>query len=136
MDQVHEKNVDADLAADEPARPAANHHHSFHLHRQNSAQRSIVLDVEEARTETQADGQPWLGVGEASGSSESSNDVTIGGKEAAGASIADEALPVAEKDPFEVTWDGGDADPLCPRSINILRKWLIVGITCLGAACV
>lgn len=43
---------------------------------------------------------------------------------------------VPEKDPYEVTWDGGDADPLCPRSMGTARKWLIVFITCFGSACV
>ncbi|KAH6995307.1 major facilitator superfamily domain-containing protein [Ilyonectria destructans] len=33
-----------------------------------------------------------------------------------------------EKDPFDVDWDGGDDDPLCPRSFNKARKWLIVAI--------
>lgn len=47
-----------------------------------------------------------------------------------------EPSPVPEKDPFEVTWDGGDADPLCPRSMSTARKWLIVFITCFGSACV
>ncbi|CAK7271059.1 hypothetical protein SEPCBS57363_004421 [Sporothrix epigloea] len=44
-------------------------------------------------------------------------------------------LPLA-KDPFEAQWDGGDADPLCPRSIATTRKWLIVMITCIGCTCV
>ncbi|CAK7201111.1 hypothetical protein SEUCBS139899_003813 [Sporothrix eucalyptigena] len=47
-----------------------------------------------------------------------------------------EPSPVPAKDPFEVTWDGGDADPLCPRSMATARKWLIVFITCFGSACV
>lgn len=33
-----------------------------------------------------------------------------------------------EKDPFDVDWDGDDDDPLCPRSFNKARKWLIVAI--------
>ncbi|EPE03904.1 fluconazole resistance protein 1 [Ophiostoma piceae UAMH 11346] len=41
-----------------------------------------------------------------------------------------------EKDPFEVAWDGGDADPLCPRSMSTARKWLIVFVTCFGSSCV
>ena len=41
-----------------------------------------------------------------------------------------------EKDPFEVAWDGGDADPMCPRSMSTARKWLIVSITCFGSSCV
>ena len=41
-----------------------------------------------------------------------------------------------EKDPFEVGWDGGDQDPLCPRSMAEGRKWMIVLITCFGSLCV
>ena len=40
------------------------------------------------------------------------------------------------KDPFETTWEGGDADKMNPRSMPVLRKWLIVCITSLGSACV
>ncbi|ERS99880.1 hypothetical protein HMPREF1624_03247 [Sporothrix schenckii ATCC 58251] len=43
---------------------------------------------------------------------------------------------VAEKDPFEVIWDGGDADPMCPRSMPTARKWLLVFVTSFGSACV
>ena len=32
----------------------------------------------------------------------------------------------SEKDPFEVTWDSGHNDPLCPLGFNKARKWLIV----------
>lgn len=42
----------------------------------------------------------------------------------------------AEKDPFEVSWDGGDGDPLCPRSMPRAKKWLIVAITSFGSFCV
>ena len=42
----------------------------------------------------------------------------------------------AEKDPFEVVWDNGDADPSNPRSMPLWRKWLIVGITSFGSFCV
>ena len=41
-----------------------------------------------------------------------------------------------EKDSFEVHWDGGDADPLNPRSLSYTRKWLILGIVALSALCV
>jgi len=41
-----------------------------------------------------------------------------------------------ERDPYEVGWDGGDADPMCPRSMPTWRKWLIVGITSVGSFCV
>ncbi|RAL62557.1 hypothetical protein DID88_004407 [Monilinia fructigena] len=30
-----------------------------------------------------------------------------------------------EKDPFEVRFDGGDSDPMCPRSMAHGRKWLV-----------
>ncbi|KAI1104428.1 putative bicyclomycin resistance protein [Jackrogersella minutella] len=40
-----------------------------------------------------------------------------------------------EKDPFEVSWDGDD-DPLCPRSMSIVRKWLVVITVGLGSLCV
>lgn len=43
----------------------------------------------------------------------------------------------AEKiDPYEVRWEGGDSDPLNPRSMSLLRKWVIVGITSFGSLCV
>ncbi|KAF4467304.1 major facilitator superfamily transporter [Fusarium albosuccineum] len=41
-----------------------------------------------------------------------------------------------EKDPFEVGWENGDQDPLCPRSFNKLRKWIIVFIVSLASFCV
>ncbi len=41
-----------------------------------------------------------------------------------------------EKDPFEVGWDGGDNDPLCPRSFAKARKWLIVIIVSMASFCV
>ncbi|KAI1343822.1 MFS general substrate transporter [Xylariaceae sp. FL0016] len=43
--------------------------------------------------------------------------------------------PNSEKDPFEVSWDGDD-DPMCPRSMSIFRKWLIVVIVGMGSLCV
>ncbi|OTB04371.1 hypothetical protein M426DRAFT_58765 [Hypoxylon sp. CI-4A] len=45
--------------------------------------------------------------------------------------------PPVEKDPFEVAWDGDD-DPLCPRSMPIVRKWLVVitvGLGSIGVTC-
>jgi len=36
---------------------------------------------------------------------------------------------------FEVSWDD-DKDPLCPRSMSTLRKWMIVSIACMGSLCV
>ncbi|KAJ4419745.1 hypothetical protein N0V82_004788, partial [Gnomoniopsis sp. IMI 355080] len=39
-------------------------------------------------------------------------------------------------DPFEVGFDGGDADPWCPRSLPTPRKWLIVTMASAGSFCV
>jgi len=41
-----------------------------------------------------------------------------------------------EKDPYEVGWEGGDADPLCPRSFSHKRKWLIAIIVSHVSLCV
>lgn len=41
-----------------------------------------------------------------------------------------------QMDPFEVGWDGGDDDPMNPRSMPKWRKWVIVGITSFGSLCV
>ncbi|TEA15935.1 Efflux pump atB [Colletotrichum sidae] len=41
-----------------------------------------------------------------------------------------------EKDPFEVSFDGGDSDPMCPRSMGNLRKWAIVSIVSTASFCV
>ncbi|CVL12698.1 hypothetical protein FPRO06_08449 [Fusarium proliferatum] len=41
-----------------------------------------------------------------------------------------------EKDPFEVGWDGGDNDILCPRSFHKTKKWLIIIIVSSGSLCV
>lgn len=43
--------------------------------------------------------------------------------------------PQDEKDPFEVAWDG-DNDPSCPRSMSIVRKWLVVITVGMGSLCV
>ncbi|KAI1411776.1 putative bicyclomycin resistance protein [Hypoxylon sp. FL1857] len=43
--------------------------------------------------------------------------------------------PQAEKDPFEVSWDGDD-DPLNPRRISNVRKWLMVITVGMGSLCV
>ncbi|KJZ78482.1 hypothetical protein HIM_01873 [Hirsutella minnesotensis 3608] len=51
-------------------------------------------------------------------------------------SSADEASTFQEKEPFEVEWDGGDADPLNPRSFTKGRKWLIVCIVSIVSLCV
>lgn len=37
---------------------------------------------------------------------------------------------------FEVKFEGGDSDPDCPRSMGILRKWLIILIVSGGSFCV
>ncbi|KAG8423743.1 hypothetical protein J3458_000609 [Metarhizium acridum] len=42
----------------------------------------------------------------------------------------------ASKDPYEVGWDGGDNDPLCPRSFSKGRKWLITIIVSHVGLCV
>ncbi|GKU14582.1 unnamed protein product, partial [Fusarium langsethiae] len=36
---------------------------------------------------------------------------------------------------IHVGWDG-DKDPMCPRSMSRMRKWLIVSIACVGSLCV
>lgn len=41
--------------------------------------------------------------------------------------------PDKEKDYIEVRWDGGDADPLCPRSFTKARKWIITWLLSLGS---
>ncbi|KAF4974339.1 hypothetical protein FZEAL_8737 [Fusarium zealandicum] len=41
-----------------------------------------------------------------------------------------------EKDPFEVGWENGDEDPLCPRSFKKARKWVIVFIVSFASLCV
>ncbi|PNP60175.1 hypothetical protein THARTR1_00199 [Trichoderma harzianum] len=53
-------------------------------------------------------------------SDEQSNDKTL-----------EAGQPVA--DPYEVGWDNADNDPLCPRSFNKARKWLIV-LICAGGS--
>lgn len=39
------------------------------------------------------------------------------------------------KDPFEVSWDSED-EPLCPRSMPLVRKWALVLIIGMGSLCV
>lgn len=46
------------------------------------------------------------------------------------------ASPGGSKDPYEVGWDGGDNDPLCPRSFSKGRKWLITSIVSHVSLCV
>ncbi|KAG9233193.1 major facilitator superfamily domain-containing protein [Amylocarpus encephaloides] len=47
-----------------------------------------------------------------------------------------EAAARTEKDPFEVRWDGGESDPMNPRSMTKARKWLVVIIVSLSSLCV
>lgn len=47
-----------------------------------------------------------------------------------------ERRPVAERDPFEVRWDGGDSDPMNPRSLSMARKWVVVLIVSASSMCV
>lgn len=47
-----------------------------------------------------------------------------------------ETAPGESKDPYEVGWDGGDNDPLCPRSFSKGRKWLITIIVSHVSLCV
>lgn len=42
----------------------------------------------------------------------------------------------AEKDQFEVKWDGGDSDPLSPRSMSFFRKWVVVIVVSMSSLCV
>ena len=56
-----------------------------------------------------------------------------GGDGEKGVPAAGAAVP---PDPFLVGWEGGDSDPLCPRSFATWRKWLIIAITSVGSFCV
>lgn len=47
-----------------------------------------------------------------------------------------EAAGLREKDPFDVGWDNGDADPMNPRSFHVARKWTIVLIVSFASFCV
>ena len=42
----------------------------------------------------------------------------------------------AEKDLFEVHWEGGDSDPLNPRSMTMARKWVVVIVVSTSSLCV
>jgi len=48
----------------------------------------------------------------------------------------DEGEGAVEKDPFEVQWDGGESDPMNPRSMNYGRKWVIVLVVSASSLCV
>ncbi|VUC37055.1 unnamed protein product [Clonostachys rosea] len=41
-----------------------------------------------------------------------------------------------EKNCFEVGWDQGSQDPLCPRRFHTMRKWIIVSIVSMASLCV
>jgi hypothetical protein len=43
--------------------------------------------------------------------------------------------PSTEKDTYEVGWEGGEADPLCPRSYSTLKKWRITLVICFVSLC-
>lgn len=47
-----------------------------------------------------------------------------------------EGRAVAVNDPFEVHWDGGDCDPMNPRSWSKARKWVVVSIVSASSLCV
>ncbi|KAI9736545.1 MAG: hypothetical protein M1818_006056 [Claussenomyces sp. TS43310] len=40
---------------------------------------------------------------------------------------------ISEKDPFEVEWDGGDDDPMNPRSKSKFSKWIIAILCAVGS---
>ena len=48
----------------------------------------------------------------------------------------EESEDSAGADPFEVHWEGGDSDPMNPRSQPLARKWLIVLIVSASSMCV
>lgn len=57
---------------------------------------------------------------------------------AAAAAAADvrRARSKEDKDPFEVCFEGGNADPWNPRSMPTMRKWVITGLASSGSFCV
>ncbi|KAM0277876.1 hypothetical protein ACHAQH_005508 [Verticillium albo-atrum] len=46
------------------------------------------------------------------------------------------AAGTAKEDPYEVSFDNGDSDSWCPRSIPTPRKWLIVTLVSAASLCV
>lgn len=40
---------------------------------------------------------------------------------------------VDEEKQFEVSWEGGDSDPMNPRSMPTWRKWIIIGVLSVGS---
>lgn len=67
----------------------------------------------------------------------SNNGYGVGGvEEGHGTNVeAGTGMPVV-KDQWEVAWEGGDMDPLCPRSLPLWRKWMIVIIVSASSLCV
>lgn len=49
--------------------------------------------------------------------------------------LPSQIITESEKDPFEVSWDSDD-DPLCPWSMPLVRKWILVLIIGMGSLCV
>jgi hypothetical protein len=43
--------------------------------------------------------------------------------------------PNDKNDTFEVAFEGGDSDPMCPRSMKTARKWLIVSVLSGAGVC-
>lgn len=59
------------------------------------------------------------------------DDHSVNGEEAGDAEAGN-----AEKDAFEVGWEGGESDPLNPRSKSKAAKWAIVIICAICSLCV
>lgn len=49
---------------------------------------------------------------------------------------SDVEAPPPVEDPFIVGWEGGDADPLNPRSRSVGLRWLSVVVMSLSSVCV
>ncbi|OHX01268.1 major facilitator superfamily transporter [Colletotrichum incanum] len=43
---------------------------------------------------------------------------------------------IEKEDPYEVGFDGGDSDPMSPRSMSKFKKWLVVSIVSCASFCV
>jgi len=50
----------------------------------------------------------------------------------AGVNSVEEKQETSSANEFTVVWDGDD-DPLCPRSMSYIRKWIIVSIVSAGS---
>ncbi|KAK3905044.1 major facilitator superfamily domain-containing protein [Staphylotrichum tortipilum] len=64
------------------------------------------------------------------------NDAAAAAAAAGVGAAGPESQPAPEFDPFEVGWENGDADEMCPRNFPTWRKWLIIVITSVGSVCV